>query len=293
MALTSPRFATNKRLQQAAENKPPMKQGETGDPVRQVQQSLIDLGFAMPITVRKFGSPDGIFGAETAKRIREFQTKHALMSDGIAGRDTLHKLDTLLPTAKPLPPLPGAGKFAHKIRVHLRSISMPKVDEFTQLALAQKIYKQFSIDFEMASGMSLMLTDDEQIKLKVVDGECKWDQVSDEQRLLQGKGRQGVGPNELVAYFATTLRELDGSTLQGCAGHAPGRAAVMIADDAIDPTTLAHEIGHALLGSSFTPVHVGDSNNLMCSAAVCTGNPATLTDDQLAAIRKSPYCQKV
>lgn len=297
MALKSPRFVNNARLQKAADNNPAMLRGEKGEAVRLLQQALIDLGFEMPISVRKYGSPDGIFGDETVKKVREFQAKQTLKQDGIAGRDTFTRLDQLLPNpAPPLPPLPNAGKFLYKVRVHLRSISVPKVSEFTQLAVAQKIYAQYSIDFEMASGMSLGLADDEALKLKVVDGECKWDQLSDEQTLLQGKGRQGVGPNEIVVYFATKLQEdkTKDVFLQGCAGHLPGKAACMVASTAIDKTTMAHEVGHVLLTSSFDPVHIdGDTKNLMTGAAICTGDPASINDKQLAAIRKSPYCQKL
>ena len=58
----------------------------------------------------------------------------------------------------------------------------------------------------------------------------QWDQVSDEQKLLQNSGsNQIVGINDVTVYFATELRETSGNTLQGCAGHAPTRPAVMIA----------------------------------------------------------------
>lgn len=296
MALKSPRFAGIPRLQNAANNSPAMFKGESGEPVRVIQQALIDLGFPMPISVRKYGSPDGIYGNETAEKITEFQRKHTLGIDGVTGRDTMAKLDALLPTpGKPLPPLPAKGSFTHRVRLHLRTINVPKVSEFTQLDVMKKVYAQYSIDVEMASGMSLALTDEEQLKLTIVDGQCKWDQLSDDQRLLQSLGgRQGVGPTDILVYFATTLKKLDGSTLQGCASHAPGRPACMIAASAFDKTTMAHEVGHVLLTSSFDPVHVtDDEKNLMTDAALCTGNPAHLTDAQLAQIRKSPLCVKL
>jgi peptidoglycan hydrolase-like protein with peptidoglycan-binding domain len=295
MALKSPRFASNARLQRASQNSPAMFRGETGEAVRLVQQALIDLDYSLPISTRRFGSPDGIYGDETASRVRELQADYYLSRDGATGRETLATLDDLLPgPAPPLPPLPPAGKYLYKISLHLRTIDMPQVPELTQLRVAQEVFRQYSIDVEMASGMSLLLSDDEQLELHVVDGDCKWDQVSDEQRLLQGKGREGVGPNDIVVYFATTLREQNGNTLQGCAGHAPGKPAVMVAADAVDKTTMAHEVCHVLLGPKFSPVHVdGNTKNLMTGAAVCTGNPASLTDDQLAAVRKSRYCKKL
>jgi hypothetical protein len=38
------------------------------------------------------------------------------------------------------------------------------------------------------------------------------------------------------------------------------------------------------LGASFSPVHVDDSANLMCSAAVGTGDPAYLSTVQLKRV---------
>jgi hypothetical protein len=182
-----------------------------------------------------------------------FQRKHALKPDGIAGRHTLAKLDALLPGAVPaLRPL-------FKVRLHLRSINMPQVPELTALEIAKDVYREYSIQAEMASGQSLLLSDPDQFQLTSVDGDCLWDQVSDDQRLLQSLGgTQGVGPNDIRVYFATVLKEQNGNLLQGCAGHPPDRAAVMIAASAVDKTTVAHEVGHVLLGSSFRPVHTAD-----------------------------------
>ena len=104
MPLKSPRFANNARLQAAADNAPPMKWGEKGQAVKIVQQAYIDLGFAMPISTRKTGQPDGIFGNETYYVTRAFQKKHTLGIDGIVGKQTLGKLDELFP--KPAPPPP-------------------------------------------------------------------------------------------------------------------------------------------------------------------------------------------
>src|SRR5579863_7357959 len=294
MALKSPRFSSNERLRRAAENKPALNRGETSEAVRILQQALIDLGFALPISTRKFGSPDGVFGNETVAKVREFQTKFRLTPDGSVGMKTMAKLDELLPAAgKPLPPLPPSG-FTHKVRLHLRSIAMPAQAEMKQLSVMKEIYAQYAIMIEMASGESVRLKDDDALTLTVVDGDCKWDQVSDEQRLLQDSGdKGGIGPNDITVYFATTLRQTNGSTLQGCAGSVPARPAVMIAADATDKTTMAHEVGHILLGSSFVPVHDHDSKNLMCEAAMCTGNPAYLNDAQLKTIRASRFLIKI
>jgi peptidoglycan hydrolase-like protein with peptidoglycan-binding domain len=95
MPLTSPRFAGNVRLQKAAANNPALAKGESGEAVVIVQQTLIDLGFAIPISTRKTGRPDGILGDETARTIKAFQAREGLAQDGIAGRDTLARLNEL------------------------------------------------------------------------------------------------------------------------------------------------------------------------------------------------------
>ncbi len=172
----------------------------------------------------------------------------------------------------------------------MRSIAQPKIGESQQLEVMRRIYHQYSIDVEIVSAMSLGLSGLDEIFLTSVDGDCNWNTLSEDQQLLEALGRESVGANEVVVYFATTLRQKDGSTLQGCAGHLPGKPAAMIASTASDKMTMAHEVGHVLLTSSFSPVHEADSKNLMCSAPICTGNPATLNDSQLAQIRKSPMC---
>jgi len=293
MALKSPRFASNTRLQQAATNTAPIRRGSTGPHVAIVQKAFIDLGLAMAITTKK-GAPDGIFGGETESRVWQFQARTGLTKDGVIGRETMTKLDELLPTNDPpLKPLP-TPVMTHKINVHMRSIDNPVVPEFTQLNVMKEVFAQYMIDVVMMSGESIGLQPGEQLTLNVVDGDCEWDQVSDEQKLLQNSGsKQNVGVNDITVYFATVLREKNGSTLQGCAGHAPDRPAVMIAASAIDRTTMAHEVCHALLGSTFRPVHTGDSANLMCEAAVCTGQPAYLTVAQLNRLFASKLVQKL
>lgn len=94
MALNSPRFSRDARLKQAAENHPPLRQGEQGEAVAIVQQALIDLQFAMPGSTRNGRSlPDGIYGPETARVVARFQARSGLAADGIIGRQTLRKLD--------------------------------------------------------------------------------------------------------------------------------------------------------------------------------------------------------
>jgi len=92
--LTSARYAGQPVLEAAYDDSPPLSTGMTGPAVAAVQQGLVDAGFAMPISMRS-GSPDGIFGPETAATVRAFQTANGLTPDARVGRHTLGRLDEL------------------------------------------------------------------------------------------------------------------------------------------------------------------------------------------------------
>jgi hypothetical protein len=271
-----------------------MRCGEIDEAVRILQQALIDLGFPMPISVRRTGSPDGIYGSETVATVRAFQRKHTLSPDGVVGHDTLAQLDSLFP--EPAPPLPPQPKedFDRKIRLHFRSVAMPVVPEFTALDNAQKVYGKFRIKLEFASGLSMRLEDGDTLRLDASDGTCKWNQASDEQKLLNALGgRDGVGPTDVLVYYVNTIREKDGGTLNGCAGHEPGKATVVVAASG-SRWTLGHELGHVLLTSSFVPVHSTDPTNLMHAPTTgITANPPSFGPEQIAKIRESPFCLKM
>lgn len=64
--------------------------GSQGEEVRQIQQKLLDLGFAA-------GKVDGIYGDATEKAVRAFQKSRGLTIDGIAGPATLAALGIAAP----------------------------------------------------------------------------------------------------------------------------------------------------------------------------------------------------
>ena len=92
MPISSPRFARHADLQNAAQNKPPLKTGANGEGVKIVQRALVDLGFAMPKSTKNCVL-DGIFGSETEATVKSFQRDNGSMVDGAVGRDTLGLLD--------------------------------------------------------------------------------------------------------------------------------------------------------------------------------------------------------
>lgn len=287
MALHAPRFAGNARLQRASENNPALGVfSPDHDAVRLLQQALIDLGFAMPRSTRRNGGPDGIYGQETAACVRQFQQRHALSVDGTAGRQTLGRLDQLFS---------GTGPVVdrRRVRLHFRSIGIPRVPEMQALASAQQVYRPHDIEIEFASGQSLLLSQEDALALNVIDGQCLWDQANDEQQLLFGLGgRQGVGPNDVLVYYVERIRRTDNSLLNGCAGHEPNAPAVVVSSSSTR-WTLAHELGHVLLGSSFVPVHSTDSTNLMfgSTAGITAALPA-LTSAQVTQMRRSRCCAR-
>lgn len=97
MALTSMRFGSNARLLAASENSPSIKLGEKGDAVAILQMALLDLGFQMPRTTASGTKlPDGEFGQETLAALKAFQAQSGLVTDGVAGRQSLTALESVI-----------------------------------------------------------------------------------------------------------------------------------------------------------------------------------------------------
>jgi len=96
MALISQRLGRNQHLQTAATNKPPLRAGSNGEGVKTLQAALVELRFRMPISTHNGKiAGDGIYGEETTKTVRLFQQQQGLSADGIAGTDTLNRLDQI------------------------------------------------------------------------------------------------------------------------------------------------------------------------------------------------------
>ena len=93
--LTSRRLSNHKQLQDAANNSPALARGANGPGVAELQDALCDLGISLPITFAK-GRADGTYGTETEQAVKRFQQQHGLNADGIAGKNTLAKLDALI-----------------------------------------------------------------------------------------------------------------------------------------------------------------------------------------------------
>ncbi|WNG44222.1 murein L,D-transpeptidase [Archangium minus] len=94
--LRNERFANQPDLAGVLEGKATLGAGAKGPGVRAVQQALADMGFSL------HGGADGIFGAQSAKAVRNFQT-HArtafpgVQPTGVVDAATLRALDALAP----------------------------------------------------------------------------------------------------------------------------------------------------------------------------------------------------
>jgi hypothetical protein len=91
-------YAGNARLQSAYDNSPLMSIGESGEAVALLQQGLLDSGILLPVTTQNgTAPPDGEFGSETARGVRDLQQRYGLGVDGIVGRETLRQLEAEAP----------------------------------------------------------------------------------------------------------------------------------------------------------------------------------------------------
>jgi hypothetical protein len=156
------------------------------------------------------------------------------------------------------------------------------------LSSAQTIYAQYGISIEFGSGMSLALSSDDAAKFDSIDGECNWTFGNGEYYDLQQLGGQ-VPSDEILVFY---VHRFGKAGLLGCGGHTTGRPACIVASAGSQWDT-AHEVGHVLLGSSFSPVHSEDDENLMYKYSRSKATTPGLTDAQLTQMKKSVCCKKI
>lgn len=278
MSLSSPRFRNEPALQAVASRTRILKEGARGRHVHVVQMALIDLGFAMPrSTTSNHYSPDGIYGSETTAVVKAFQrATPGLADDGEIGPNTMRALDARFPG------------FNHRVNLHFRSLSLSNVPFDRMMTSMELVYAQYGIEARFASGESLGLSDEEQTQFTIIDQNCEWEMNSGEFAELEQMGTR-VPPHDVAVYIVNRFQEGD---VLGCGGHAANRPACAVTHDCSrwDP---AHEVGHVLLTSTFSPTHTDDQRNLMFPTSSSGNTTLTLTDKQLTRIRASPLCRAV
>jgi hypothetical protein len=182
---------------------------------------------------------------------------------------------------------PPTVAFTHRVRLHFRSLSLTAVGFDTILRGAEKVYAQYGIRIDFASGLSLGLPEDQARRLETVDGTCKWDITSGEYNEVQTLSG-GIPRSEILVCYIS--RFSTGNT--GCGGHAVSQPACIVASAGSQWTT-AHEVGHVLLGSGFRPVHETSRSNLMYPTINLGSATPVLTDAQVAQMMRSPCCRPI
>jgi len=278
MPLTSPRFKNEHALQRIEAGQDILKRGASGRHVHLVQMALIDLGFAMPIsTASSDYSPDGVYGFETESVVTQFQRRNPpLAVDGQLGQNTIREIDRKI------------GGFTHRVRLHFRSLALSDVSFDQMLSSAQTVYAQYGIEVFFASGESLGLPPDEEARFNVVGQNCTWTMDSGEFAALHALGTP-VPTSDVKVFIVNKFQEAD---VLGCGGHATGKPACAVTHDC-SRWDMAHEVGHVLLTSTFSPVHSGSPRNLMFANSSNGPTPLALTEKQLARMRSSPLCRAV
>ncbi|QKY70422.1 peptidoglycan-binding protein [Lentibacillus sp. CBA3610] len=69
---------------------PPYRNGDRGNPVVELKEDLVELGFA------NWSNPSQYYGSVTAGIVKDFQTAYGMTEDGIAGQNTLSKINEVL-----------------------------------------------------------------------------------------------------------------------------------------------------------------------------------------------------
>jgi hypothetical protein len=222
---------------------------------------------------------DGQCGRNTIEAIKRLQRAAGVARpDGRVDPD--RRMNYVLATG------PTALRDRRQVRCHFFSLALTAVPYDRILSGAQAVYAQYGIQIVAASGKCLALSAADAAKFLKIDSACAWEVTSGEMAELQRLG--GSAPaTDIVVYYVDRFSDLN---LLGCGGHAPNRPACVVAAQASRWDT-AHEIGHVLLTSSYSPVHSPDHGNLMFATSSSSASTPVLTANQVAQIKRSPCCK--
>lgn len=180
----------------------------------------------------------------------------------------------------------------HVVRLHLRTLGVPRVSENAALRNAQATFGPHGICMAFSSGMSMpphTNSSRQCLSLSNVNvGACRLNQsMTSQQDAMFGIGAfQGVPATHILCFWVNEVQTDTGTNLAGCASHPTDRGACVVAAIG-SPWTLAHEVGH-VLGLR----HVSGSTNLMSSpTANISSNPPQLSASEIETVKRSRYCQ--
>lgn len=153
VALVSPHWAANARIQRAANNNPPMRLHESNSvAVKLLQTALIQAGFPM------VAGADGIFGPQTAKAVVDAERFYGFQTDaGVAGREVLGALDLALRGWKPPPGAHWGGLIARTIVPIAQRKITAALRALTDIQTMLNVSGHF--DFVTADGVTMVALD--------------------------------------------------------------------------------------------------------------------------------------
>ena len=99
-----------------------IRKGDKGPEVKELQEKLLRLGYALP----RYGA-DGDFGKETESAVKAFQTDNGLKADGVAGKKTLEAIENAKPMQLYTVTIPGLPK--HEAEALVKNYSGAKMAE--------------------------------------------------------------------------------------------------------------------------------------------------------------------
>jgi hypothetical protein len=135
-------------------------------------------------------------------------------------------------------PFPSADR-VRCIRLHAKILSTPNMPITRMIACMDAVFQQTGVRVRHIGNEWLNLP-----TLTAVNvGDCSDTPSADVNALFQNAN--GVGDDDVVAYFVAAVNQTSGGALNGCATHPPGRDGATIAAIA-SRWTLAHEIAHVM-----------------------------------------------
>ena len=157
----------------------------------------------------------------------------------------------------------AADRAARTLDIHVSTLDPPRFDYGAALRFALDLYGGIGIRLRIRTEICPAVGAAEATRLAVVDDEGRWDQSDRRQDDLYARAGIPAAVAGVRVFFVAGLVRLDGVTLRGCAGHAPGRPACVIDSNLATIFTLSHELGHVLLTSGSAPTHHASTSNIM------------------------------
>jgi len=260
--LTSPRFAGDALLERVLNGEITISKNRnrSGEPVRKIQQALIDAGFPLP----QFGA-DAKFGDETERAVKAFQTASGLIQseqDGIVGENTLSRLDSRFPAANSAG-APAVCEKAKQVPVDVFILSGVQRNVQQDFNFMNQVYGSCCLQFVQNS--STQIGPVETFGILGFDGlldvaECG-DITLNEIALSLSMGLRSPSGRVKLVYVDTMNPSSRGQSVSPKCGTGPRSPLIdtAIVEAAADSRTPAHELGHVLM-------------NVFADHAVVTGN---------------------